>query len=112
MAFWHLEYAKIYDRTTRCLAKATATLPTPVASAHEPTKISTVPYPNRPNRAPVDDEPPASSSNPEMMGPMMAETPFANAIPANAMLANSAPAHSTAAFVQVDEKPPAYQCAM
>lgn len=37
----------IYDAIL-CLAAATAILPTPVASAQEPTKISTAPYPARP----------------------------------------------------------------
>ena len=56
------------------LANATAMLLTPVASAHEPTNISTAPYPNLPNLPPNEDPVPASSSSPEMIGPMIADT--------------------------------------
>lgn len=98
----------IHARTICCLARATTKLPAQVARAQEPTKISTAPYPNFPNRPPMDEDPPAWKSSPETMGPITAERPLAKDTPENAMLVNSGtpPADSTAAIVHVDEKPP------
>ncbi len=80
----------------------------PAAKAHEPTKISTAPYPWRPNIPPIDEPLPASSKRPDSIGPTTADMPLKMAVDAIAMPVYSGlpPAQSNAAFGQVEEKPP------
>ncbi len=83
-------------------------LPAPVASAQEPTKSSTAPYPSRPKTPPNDDPLPATRRTPDSAGPTTAETPLKIAVLASARPAYSGLplAQSDAARGHVDEKPP------
>lgn len=91
-----------------CRMNAQTSPPTPDASAQQPTKISTAPYPNRPNPPPNAMPFPDSKSIPETMGPITAEMPLERLMPPKAMTVNSGllPAMSAAAIGHVEENPP------
>lgn len=93
-----------------CLAAATTMLPNPVATAQDPTNISTMPNPNCPYvelpLRPVAF--PFSYSIPDRIGPRTAAKPRKKAVPPNAIPVCSGlePAHSAIASHHTEGNPP------